>query len=56
MENKKVILKLVCPICSGEMWKPEHYGEFRCVECGEVFYCEQMIAVSDDVKGSEENG
>ena len=51
MENKKVILKLVCPMCGGQVWEHTEYtGEFRCVECGEEFPCEQMSAVSEDVK------
>lgn len=50
-ENKKVILKLVCPMCNGSIWEhAEHSGEFRCVECKAEFHCEYMFAVSEAIK------
>lgn len=51
MENKKVILKLICPICNSQVWEhTEHVGEFRCAECREVLPCEHMIVVSESIE------
>lgn len=51
MENRKVTLKLICPICGGSIWEhsENNNGEFLCVKCGKEFPCEWMIAVSETV-------